>query len=152
MDLFFNKHVVKSKNKKPKQKITLKEIYKNFKKENKDIKTNAQDFRNICEDFNYMLMQMCIYESYEFDFPGRLGKFKIKKEKTKLHNLKTDFANTKKYGKPIKHLNEHSGGYHYKSYWKKGRHIHISLYRFDLTRANKREITEASHKNTIKAL
>lgn len=131
-----------------KVKITggLWESYKKYKKENKNSKIDRKTYVNICHDFNKVISQKIIKESFEFKLPFRLGYLRIKsfKIEPKIVNgkldknkLAPDWDTTWKYWhkiypdktrkeikliankKLIYHLNEHTDGYTMKWYWDK---------------------------------
>ena len=56
------------------------------------------------------------------------------------NKLKIDWAASKKLGKRIYHLNDHTGGYKYRFYWTKGIIKNITAYSFIPTRTNTRTL------------
>lgn len=127
--------------------LNLNHIYQYY---NKDIergskyKVNKKLFRDICKEYNSLLMALIIKEGYFFKVPYRIGTIRIKKRKTVMDpaKLKPDFGlYNKSNGKyKNKHLNEHSGGYYVRFYWSKVNSIIINktAYSFIPTRDNKR--------------
>ena len=83
-----------------------------------------------------------VLDGYFFKFPYNLGILRIKKRKLTLNKkmLRVDFAETKKQGKTIYHLNEHSNGYYYKFYWDQGVISGIRKYTFTPIRKYKRQL------------
>ena len=80
-----------------------------------------------------------------FRFPYNLGILKIRKNKVNVSNkkyMRIDFNATKKEGKTIYHLNEHSDGYYYRFKWKKGYVSNIFSYVFTPVRSRKRELAQ----------
>jgi hypothetical protein len=79
-----------------------------------------------------------------------LGLFKIVKKKRDLTKLKPNWKSTKelweknpqakKDKKLVFHLNEHSKGYYYKFYWKKGKIQNVSVYSFIPVRSAQRSL------------
>ena len=90
-----------------------------------------------------MLIEEILLNSEEVRLPYRLGTVRIKKSKMKYddkNKLKIDWAKSKKLGKRIYHLNDHTGGYNYRFYWTKGIVKNITAYSFIPTRTNTRRL------------
>ena len=85
-----------------------------------------------------------VLEGYFFKFPYNLGILRIKKRKLTLNKkmLRVNFAETRKHGKTIYHLNEHSNGYYYKFYWNQGFISGIRKYTFTPVRKYKRALAK----------
>ena len=100
------------------------EAYKYYKKNTIDeLQVDKQTYRKICDEFNNLLIEEILINSGEIRLPYRLGTIRIKKSKMKYddkNKLKIDWAASKKLGKRIYHLNDHTGGYKYRFYWSKG--------------------------------
>lgn len=128
---------------------TLKECYKfykqNLKYKNTPLNVSYSLYRNICVDFNKEISKKILYEAFEFKVPYKLGKLRIKKFKMTLSKkkLRIDFNATKKYGKTIYHLNDHSDNFAYRWFWDKSSILSVGkrTYSFEATRANKRAIS-----------
>lgn len=78
-----------------------------------------------------------------FKLPARLGDIQIVKNKPKTftkQHLSIDFDETRKLGKTVYHLNEHSNYYKFRVYWCKNIMFvkNKSHYQFIFTRSNKR--------------
>ena len=129
------------------------ECYAFYKNEVKKIAVTKQDldtllvdkklFRTICDEFNKLLIEEILINSEEIRLPFRLGTVRIKKSKMKYddkNKLKIDWAASKKLGKRIYHLNDHTGGYKYRFYWTKGIIKNITAYSFIPTRTNTRTL------------
>ena len=129
------------------------ECYKYYKDEIKKIAVTEKEldsllvdkklFRTICDEFNKLLIDEILISSEEIRLPYRLGTIRIKKSKMKYddkNKLKIDWAASKKLGKRIYHLNDHTGGYKYRFYWTKGIVKNITAYSFIPTRTNTRRL------------
>jgi hypothetical protein len=129
------------------------ECYKYYKDEIKKIAVTEKEldsllvdkklFRTICDEFNKLLIDEILINSEEIRLPYRLGVVRIKKSKMKYddkNKLKIDWAASKKLGKRIYHLNDHTGGYKYRFYWTKGIVKNITAYSFIPTRTNTRRL------------
>ena len=129
------------------------ECYKHYKNGIKKIAVTDEDveallvdkklFRAICDEFNKLLIDEILISSEEIRLPYRLGTIRIKKSKMKYddkNKLKIDWAASKKLGKRIYHLNDHTGGYKYRFYWTKGIVKNITAYSFIPTRTNTRSL------------
>ena len=129
------------------------EVYKYYKNEVKKICNTEEDlegilvdrslYQTICDEFNKLLIDEVLISSEEIRLPYRLGTIRIKKSKMKYddkNKLKIDWAASKKLGKRIYHLNDHTGGYKYKFYWTKGVVKNITAYSFIPTRTNTRRL------------
>mgnify|MGYP003150369870 CR=1 FL=1 len=129
------------------------EVYRYYKNEVKKICKTDKDlegilvdkslYQTICDEFNKLLIDEILINSEEMRLPYRLGTIRIKKSKMKYddkNKLKIDWATSKKLGKRIYHLNDHTGGYKYKFYWTKGIVKNITAYSFIPTRTNTRRL------------
>jgi hypothetical protein len=101
-------------------------------------------YREIIEEY-LKLAAKKIFEGRLYRMPAGLGSVSIVKIKMKYdlkNTLTPDWANTIKFGKLIRHLNEHSKGFKYRFHWyKKGINFNSEvLYRLVMTRYNKREL------------
>ena len=120
------------------------DVYKKYKEDViPELQVDKKLFRKICDDFNRMLIEEILLNSEEVRLPYRLGTVRIKKSKMKYddkNKLKIDWAASKKLGKRIYHLNDHTGGYKYRFYWTKGIIKNITAYSFIPTRTNTRTL------------
>ena len=130
---------------------TLVDSYKEFDKSGDNIyKVDKSTYRNICIDFNEMLIDYIISDAGEVTLPCRLGTLRIKKIKSKNRKM-VDWKLTKEYGKLIYHLNMHTDGYYYKWFWHKKKAIFTnkSAYSFSPTRNNKRTLASLLKSNSV---
>ena len=120
------------------------DVYKYYKKTIiPELQVDKQTFRKICDEFNKLIIEEILINSEEIRFPYRLGTLRIKKSKMKYddkNKLKIDWAASRKLGKRIYHLNDHTGGYKYRFYWTKGIVKNITAYSFIPTRTNARTL------------
>ena len=129
------------------------ETYKFYKNQIKTICKSEEEiekilvdkslYQTICDEFNKLLIDEILINSEEVRLPYRLGTLRVKKSKMKYEDknkLKIDWAASKKLGKRIYHLNDHTGGYKYKFYWTKGIVKNITAYSFIPTRTNTRRL------------
>ncbi len=120
------------------------DVYKKYKEDViPELQVDKQLFRKICDEFNRMVIEEILLNSEEVRLPYRLGTVRIKKSKMKYddkNKLKIDWAASRKLGKRIYHLNDHTGGYKYRFYWTKGIIKNITAYSFIPTRTNTRNL------------
>lgn len=120
------------------------DVYKKYKEDViPELQVDKKLFRKICDEFNRMLIDEILLNSEEIRLPYRLGTVRIKKSKMKYddkNKLKIDWAASRKLGKRIYHLNDHTGGYKYRFYWTKGIIKNITAYSFIPTRTNTRTL------------
>ena len=105
----------------------------------------------VLEYFQYIKSQI-MYNSKEFKFPYRIGSLQIVKHQPKnldSRSLRVDYGESKKQGKLIYHLNEHSNYYKFRYYWSKIEMLipNRSKYQFVASRANKRELAQIIKNN-----
>tara|TARA_B100000519_G_scaffold195617_1_gene200873 strand:- start:62 stop:526 length:465 start_codon:yes stop_codon:yes gene_type:complete len=120
------------------------EVYKYYKDNViPELQVDKQTFRKICDEFNKLIIDEILVNSEEVRLPYRLGTIRVKKSKMKYddkNKLKIDWAASRKLGKRIYHLNDHTGGYKYRFYWTKGIVKNITAYSFIPTRTNTRTL------------
>jgi len=120
------------------------DAYKYYKNNTiKELQVDKKIYRNICDEFNKLFLDEILINAEEMRLPCRLGTLKVKKSKMKYNDknkLKIDWAASKKVGKRIYHLNDHTGGYKYRFYWTKGIVKNITAYSFIPTRTNTRKL------------
>lgn len=140
-----------------KQSITLLEIYREFRSRKFGIKVNADDYQDICKVFMNLVHDAMIYEGFELNPHCNIGKFSIRKRKTKLTKLKVDFHNTKKVREEtgneklvVYHMNNHSSGWYYYHHWKKGNTTGVMMWSFTPIKQHRGKIAEAVKAKTIK--
>ena len=104
-----------------------------------ELQVSKKEFRKICDEFNKLIIDEILINSEEIRMPYRLGTLRVKKSKMKYddkNKLKIDWAASRKLGKRIYHLNDHTGGYKYRFYWTKGIVKNVTAYSFIPTRTN----------------
>ena len=102
-------------------------------------------FRDIINDYFKYLRDELIENGKEIKLPCRLGTLSIVKHKPKEYSgrsLRIDYVETKKVGKVVYHLNEHSNFYKYRYYWNKHNMLNHNktMYQLIMTRDNKRRL------------
>ena len=102
-------------------------------------------FRDIINDYFKYLRDELIENGKEIKLPCRLGTLSIVKHKPKEYSgrsLRIDYAETKKVGKIVYHLNEKTNGYKFRFYWNKHNMLvkNKTKYQLVMTRANKRRL------------
>ena len=102
------------------------------------------EFVKICGDYYKMVIDS-VFDGEEYKIPWGLGRLKISKRKVNINRFissNVDWEKTVDVGKPVFHLNDHSGGYKYFFHWvkSKNRIINKYVYRLVMTRANKRRL------------
>lgn len=142
---------MKSKNKIQKP-FTLKHSYQYYIKDIDKDSSNYVEYKlykEICVEFNKLLMKSIIEDGKSFQVPYRLGILRIRKRKIDYNNLKPNFGLYNKTGIKTVHLNEHSGGYYGKFHWNKTTSIvkNKTIYSFIPTRANTRYLTKVIKDN-----
>lgn len=110
-------------------------------------------YSKILEDYNAYIMDLIINKAYEFAIPSGLGVIVVAKKcqvKYAGHlKFNVDFKETKKAGKTIYHMNEHSKAYRYRFQWFRDtyRYNMIKEYRLDMCRGAKRALAQAIKNN-----
>jgi hypothetical protein len=133
--------------------LTLKHCYIYYIKDiDKDSKyyVDQKIYRDICEDFNKLIMEAIIDKGEFFHIPYRLGILRIKKRQVDLNNLKPNFKVFKEDNIKTKFLNEHSKGYYCRFYWNKRIDTIVrnkTAYSFIPTRFNKRYLAKQLKEN-----
>ena len=97
-------------------------------------------YRKICYAFNKMMVEEALAGSM-VDFPHSMGSLWIKKYEMDLDKPNIDLNESKKAGKIIYHLNEHSDGFNGRWSWSKRNNLVTNLiyYSFHATRENRRK-------------
>lgn len=124
-----------------KRKHSLDDCYKFFKNKYK-IAVTKKEYRNICYDFNKMIAKD-VLKGKITTIPYYLGALWGKKFKAPKKQV--DFDETKRLGKTIYHLNEHSDGYSVRWAWEKKNNLVTNLiyYSFIPSRKNKRDLVSS---------
>lgn len=128
-------------NKKYNADYTRIDIYKDYKKNIiKGLQVDQKLHTSIFKDFTLKAREEILVNKSSLVLPF-LGTFRIRKYKNYFNNLKhlkVDWANTKKFGVKVYHLNEERGGYYYKWYWDKKAFKNKKIRIFVACRANTR--------------
>ena len=118
-------------------------FYRNkFKGKGEQYKVDRQTYRNICKDFNQMLVDE-ILTGKSVKLPHSMGMLWIKKFKINWDNPPVDLNESRKQGKTIYHLNHHSDGWCARWSWTKRNQAISNLvyYSFTPTWTNSREVS-----------
>lgn len=129
---------------------TLKDTYVFYVNEtegNAAYETSYKEYVEIVSLFYKEMMDHVLLKAGKFYMPYGLGEVSVVKTKLKLENIDHKQLNwkiTNEVGKRVYYLNEHSRGYKYFFQWDKvkSRIKKLYLYRFQLTRGNKRRLAE----------
>lgn len=121
--------------------------YKDYIEEGTQYDVPYQTFRAIVLDYFKYIRNEVMLNSKEVKLPCRLGTLQIVKHKPKEYtgkSLRWDWQATKQLGKPVYHLNIHSGEFKYRFYWSKQGCIfkNKGKYMFVASRANKRDLAQ----------
>lgn len=105
-------------------------------------------FADIQKEYYEALLHKIIYEAYVYKLPFRLGYFGIIKKKINFTSKSVnnvDWEATRKYGRYIRHINDHSSNFRYYFSWSKIKcgMMNKSLYRLIMSRTNKRLLAKA---------
>lgn len=123
------------------------ESYCEYVKDNPLYQVEYNTFRSIINDYFRYLRDEIIERGKEVRLPCRLGTLRIVKHKPKQWNnksLRIDYGESKKHGKLLYHLNEHSDGFKYRFYWNKHNVIITNKIKYQLvmSRDNKRRLAQ----------
>jgi len=124
--------------------FTIKDFYKIFKDDKKASGKSCKNiipykvYKGIIEDFFEAVMKLVIYDNFTFRMPYSLGIIMIKAYKTNLKKASIDYNQTKKTGKVVRFLNQHTYGYYFGFIWDKSysRFKNHSLYKFKATKSD----------------
>ena len=125
---------------------TIKDIYLDYIKD-KEMDSpyylRSDEFYKICNYYFEALSKALIYDSKTYVLPFRLGHFTIVKKRPKNFNpntLSIDWVESKRLGKWIRHINDHTGGFKYRFHWTKKACMVVNkeYYRLVMSRTNKR--------------
>ena len=122
-------------------------FYKNEVEDNPVYEIEYSEYVDIVTEFYKTVMDHILLKAGTFYMPYGLGDIYVVKAKLKLENIdhkQLDWKTTNEVGKRVYHLNEHSGGYKYLFQWEKfkSRIKKLYIYRFQLTRDNKRRLAQ----------
>ena len=104
-------------------------------------------YTRILEEMCNVILQHIFNCSEGFKMPCGLGYIQVGKYQPENYNSKSlsiDYKLTRKYGKVIYHLNEHSNGYKYRLHWSRIPMTFADRYKYQLclVRANKRKLAQ----------
>ena len=121
--------------------------YMEYVEDNPLYQVEYRVFRDIINDYFKYLRDELIENGKEVRLPCRMGTIQIVKHKPKEYtgkSLRIDYAESKKAGKIVYHLNEHSNYYKYRAYWNKQNMItpNKTKYQLVMTRDNKRHLAQ----------
>lgn len=119
---------------------SLTHAYK-FYKEKHGNNVDQATYRKICCEFNKKVCEL-VLKGRVVKLPHNVGDLWIKKIQTNWEKPRIDLNETKKRGKTIYHLNEHSDGWWARWYWTRfnNRITNVIFYSFHPTRANSRAV------------
>lgn len=130
---------------------TIKDSYKEYSSEYPNSKLDISVYKKVCVTFFKEVLNHLI-DGYEIRLP-LLGVMKVIKKKRDFNKLQPDWKRTKelwsedpeakKNKKLVYHLNEHTKGYYYRFYWKKGKVKNISVYSFLPVRSAQKALSVA---------
>jgi len=119
------------------------DLYDYYQALHPDTDINYKQYTEVLQSFNTAIMDD-ILKGKDFNMPFYLGKLSIRKKENIITEdkkfLKVDFQATKRAGKTMYHLNEHSGNKYARFMWNKGELINKTFYTFKATRIYRRAI------------
>ena len=125
--------------------------YMEFVKGNPLYEIEYKVFRAIIDDYFRYLRDELIENGKEIKLPCRMGTLQIVKHKPKTYDitgkrrsLRIDYGESKKLGKMVFHLNEHSNGFKHRFLWSKKAMLttNKTKYQLVMTRDNKRRLAQ----------
>lgn len=119
--------------------------YCDYIEDNPLYQVDYKTFRGIINDYFKYLRDELIENGKEIKLPCRLGTLSIVKHRPKEYtgkSLRIDYAESKKLGKMVFHLNEITNGYKFRFYWNKYNMLvkNKTKYQLVMTRDNKRRL------------
>ena len=129
---------------------TLKDVYHFYRNEVEGstiYELEYSEYVAIATEFYKEMMDHILLKAGTFYMPFGLGDVHVVKAKLNLDNIdhkQLDWKTTNEVGKRVYHLNEHSNGYKYLFQWDRirSRIKKLYIYRFQLTRSNKRRLAQ----------
>jgi len=139
---------------------TLRQMYEEYisdKTPGNPYYVSFKEYYNICADYYKWIVSQIIDKSKVITLPFRLGNLYVGKKKPAilkgsqniqrkipLHSTSIDWKESKKLGKWVHHINDHTGGYKYRFFWSKidCRVVNKEFYRLVFTRSNKRYLAK----------
>ena len=123
---------------------TLKDAYTIYEEAYGDTASPYKVYAAVVRSFNQRVMELILFEAFEFEMPYKLGSLRIKKTKTyfKPKNMKPDWKKSKELGTKVYHMNEHTNYFNFRFHWKKknAQFINKTMYSFTAARKNKRQL------------
>jgi len=145
----------RSKHKRGKNKIqnpyTFPDMYEDYIKdidEDSPYHVTYSEYVGICSDFYKEIMKEVLEKGRRFKLPFGMGDVCVTKKRLRLfdkHHLPIDWETTKKVGKWVYHMNDHTNNFKFRFRWSKKmcrNTPNIGHYRLVFTRANKRKLAE----------
>lgn len=145
-------------------------VYKQFKEKNPETKLTSSEFKNIINEINTFYIDYILDSGHMVFLPNGMGKMCISKNRrrmgykkdgvTKVLKAPINYAETKKQGKTIYYMNEHTDGFSYKYTWlKKASYIdHCAMWKMRMTHFAKAKLkdriesTERDYKNMYRVV
>jgi hypothetical protein len=138
----------------------LKEIYLDYIKDKNlgnPYYLSFKEYHDICEEYYKYMISQIIDKSKSIKLPFRMGYIYVGKKKPAilkgsqnipmkypLNSTSIDWKETKKLGKWVHHINDHTGGFKYRFIWSKIECLVVNreFYRLVLSRSNKRYLAK----------
>jgi len=120
-------------------------FYLSDKEENSPYIISKKEYKEILKEYIDIVFNK-IFDGSLYYMPFGFGPMYVNKRKIILgKRLSPDWEATKKYGKMVFHLNEHTNGFKYSFKWDKGacRVRNSRLYRLEIARLNKRALAKS---------
>ncbi len=125
---------------------TLKDVYKlHYKKAiQPELQLTEKEFMRMCREYNQLVMNAIVLESETLSM-GKVGQLRVAKRPMEIakNRIRVDWFNSKKTGKLVYHLNQHSNGYRYRWLWRKGNVTNKTMYSFTPVRKHIRHVPKA---------
>lgn len=132
-----------------------KDMYTDYikdKERNSPYWVTIEEYNSICALYYKAIMGKVILESKVIKLPFRMGNIQVGKRKPAMlsgartslefpmNALSIDWKESKRLGKWVRHINDHTSGFKYRFFWSKRTCMVVNkeFYRLVFTRANKR--------------
>jgi hypothetical protein len=106
----------------------------------------SDEYYRMCGDYYKGLIRKIMFDGYTIKLPFRLGHLSIMKKRPRrmLRGITIDWAETKKYGKWIRYINDHTAGFRFRFFWSKKQCMVVNreMYNLRFTRGNKRMLAK----------
>ncbi len=128
---------------------------KELDRDEKECKLDEDQYKSFISDFFIEIMTKIVRENFSFVMPYRLGIIMVKAYKEGKDSLSVNWNETKKQGKLVRYVNDHSFRWSFGILWKK-HHMNLRNAKFYNYRAHaktKRELTKTirdSSENPLK--